>query len=1088
MEKYRLLLVSLAVIGYSIANAQQDIPNIAERDIAAKSPNVAPMFNVVDCPVSYFNGTANISIPLCEVSSGNISIPITLSYSSTGLRPSQEASWVGLGWQLSLNASISRTVKHFDDFDEYDDFHGSNEQVAGYYNPTATEYSRMDHVLNNADAGTHRIIVRDAEPDIFCFSLWNGGGKFIFNRDSINHKMDVIFTDPSGGWKVQVIEFVDTDYKRKHYFEMTDINGNVYEFRKIEQTYTYGRKGRLGESSYNFPNSHYSSSWYLTKIKSASSRDSIVINYDDEYYISPSQESCYRYNWINEGWPNSGNVYGVPWHEQMLYEYIGQSNSLQLGENPYYMWSRTYTKGARIKDITYGNGTKISFQTSTREDMCYQNILYDNDFKSSYYPKKLDRITVHNSNGELVYDYEFQYDYFSGNGQNESYLTKRLKLVKIIDRNDPTKQHTMEYNEGAFPSKQTTQLDYWGYYNGMGKKDGYYCATDMFDNPNTLIFSGEKKYSSYDMTILGQLKSISYPTGGKQMFDYELNEFAAKEYVSKGGELIADNGSIIASSIPNVPYNQYSKTITLTQKAKLCFNGIIHNTNNSIVYGELNKVISVQNVSNGQIVYEYGIPGDFFNKSSDITLNTSVVLNPGKYLVVAHKSTRPYWHDEWKIETHDPSEPTYVQKSITMKGAGLRIKSITADDKVRHFEYYNGKLIITPLLGYKKFYYGADMGGNGDNGNMYFIQTSQSSRPLNSMANGYNLGYKTVKEIIDGNTTTYDYRIRDYSELSFSPDPSQMTNPFFENGLLIRKAVSDKYSETTEYLSKDAPKINAFAPTTGNIYESGYYGITWWYPYSKTIAAENNVKETYTYDDNLMIKSICRTTGGMVSKDSVIYTKDVSDPICQGMTRRNIVAPFKTIQYIDGRLSAGKVMKYRQHTNSMYLPDRIYDIKMDVSDTDDERNLNQRVTYDKYDSNGNPLQVTCDGIPSVYIWGYSNEYPVAEITNMTYQDLLKYITESSLTSIANARTLSSNQMTILANLQKSIATNRLCSSMTIYTYKPLVGITSQIAPNGLTTCYEYDSSGRLVQTSLKTADGNKQTLNKYKYNYKGVQK
>ena len=51
--------------------------------------------------------------------------------------------------------------------------------------------------------------------------------------------------------------------------------------------------------------------------------------------------------------------------------------------------------------------------------------------------------------------------------------------------------------------------------------------------------------------------------------------------------------------------------------------------------------------------------------------------------------------------------------------------------------------------------------------------------------------------------------------------------------------------------------------------------------------------------------------------------------------------------------------------------------------------------------------------------------------------------------------------------------------VTLYTYKPLVGMTSQTTPNGTTTYYTYDSFGRLYQ--VKDDDGH--LKNKYNYHY-----
>ena len=127
-----------------------------------------------------------------------------------------------------------------------------------------------------------------------------------------------------------------------------------------------------------------------------------------------------------------------------------------------------------------------------------------------------------------------------------------------------------------------------------------------------------------------------------------------------------------------------------------------------------------------------------------------------------------------------------------------------------------------------------------------------------------------------------------------------------------------------------------------------------------------------------------------------------------------------------------------------------------------------RINYLSYDEKGNIVSISkTNDLVLTYLWAYSKSYPVAEIKNATYAQVNSVSPNISMLEAGNE----SERLRINNALPGAL--------ITYYTYKPLVGMTSQTDPNGITTYYEYDSSGRLKM--IKDNDG--RILKTYDYHY-----
>ncbi len=258
----KLSLYVLALcLSISIASrGQQSLINDLMPQPVPKSPNAAAMDKYGDYQVSHFTGLPNISIPIFEATSGDLSVPITLSYHASGNRPTDVAGWVGLGWSLSTGGQVTRSV-----------------------NGKPDEHSYYTHPLNAApsNCSSHVYLqyatsnVLDTEPDVFSYSYPGGGGKFIFvNQGTYVNENS---TAPIG--PAYLFPYAPIVVKRVNdqKFQITDERGVLYRFGTSKQ----GATSMEQTNAFNGgnPTIAATTTWNLLDIISPNSNDSIKYTY-----------------------------------------------------------------------------------------------------------------------------------------------------------------------------------------------------------------------------------------------------------------------------------------------------------------------------------------------------------------------------------------------------------------------------------------------------------------------------------------------------------------------------------------------------------------------------------------------------------------------------------------------------------------------------------------------------------------------------------------------------------------------------------------------------------------------------------------
>ncbi len=152
---------------------------------------------------------------MCRISAshtvveGPLSTSISLNYNSSGIKVDELASWVGLGWSMTAQGMISRSVQGKEDENGF----LSNPGIHSIFNTgaCATNPNCVDGPAPCPCTQTMAYLLdgtKDAEPDIFSFSFGDTvanlfsvqTNKFIYYRSRILKSLIIMKTILINGW------------------------------------------------------------------------------------------------------------------------------------------------------------------------------------------------------------------------------------------------------------------------------------------------------------------------------------------------------------------------------------------------------------------------------------------------------------------------------------------------------------------------------------------------------------------------------------------------------------------------------------------------------------------------------------------------------------------------------------------------------------------------------------------------------------------------------------------------------------------------------------------------------------------------
>lgn len=508
------ILILLAITG---VRAQQGYTEMNKRPLPL-TPNVAAMLKFDEIPINYFNGTTDISIPLFEVKNENATIPLVLSYHTGGIKVSEEASWVGLGWNLNIGGCIQEIIVGNPDIETHgfsmSDYNSAPKPVpppGGWgsyqnsYNITEAGFCYVNSTGQVQSYDPMKLAGSNFEYDMFSFSFMGNSGKFLFLGDSsvCLDRKNIIFK--------KIISNSQTIIKA------TTPDGTVYVFDKVGITKTQ----KVCENTNSFAETR---TWYLS-----------LITYPDRRTV--------KFNYIKttaRTLPTADETWIYTEYEPTYQVYSGGARSV--------IQNYSTIDNYFISSVEFDSG-RIDFETSARQDA--ENSL------------KLNNIRLYqNESSEPVKQVGLGYSYFTGTGSpqndwtksslwgqsitcggyqyympSDDFKSKRLKLDRIDllhaaeDGISPA-SYLFEYNE-SLPYKTSFSVDLYGYYNGVNNTGSFlpdYNKLGYWDDriPYAAL-SAVQRPTFADRSVnenskAGTLKKITYPTGGYSTLSYECNK------------------------------------------------------------------------------------------------------------------------------------------------------------------------------------------------------------------------------------------------------------------------------------------------------------------------------------------------------------------------------------------------------------------------------------------------------------------------------------------------------------------------------------------------------------------------------------
>jgi hypothetical protein len=678
------------------------------------SPDAAALGKYGSIPVSPYTGVPSISVPLYTIRSGDLTLPVSLSYHAGGLKVEELASSVGLGWSLNAGGAITRTIRGKADEEEFG-FLDANHYVPkidstinGYGNYTNND---LNNYLNLLAEGT-----MDGEADMYNYNFGGYSGKFVM--DTYGH----VFTIPQSNIKFTFTVNGGGPYIDSFTAITPDGVSYVFGSDAIEKT---NSRISCAVSSGPTNKKDYVTSWFITSMISPTGHQ-INFNYTAENYTVSQTRTQTKY----QVYALQNVQYGAPGHPED--QDCAVSNAIH---------------GVKLSSIAFENGF-VSFTTGARQDISNARFI--------------DSIKI-NDVGMVK---QFKLYYTNTN-------TTRLRLDSLTERSGPVSKKqswNFVYNTDGWTTSSNYQQDWWGYFNGRSSNSTLVPAETLNvyggGSIQTLLLPGANRATDEQAMLGGVLTQVNYPTGGHTSFSYEANHASNVDLdgtsinfppTSHTKQLSNDPGSVYYG--PSGEYNIKIDTMHIVSqsgnKIALSIHGSGFATSADPASGDGNYIIAG--------VSKLDSLGNYVLVSKVPNSDTVIYVLPGTYQVKVTDNKNQGYSDlrpdgfKWEIFISWATNSSSLYYNYIV--GGLRVKQIADYDgssgtsynlKTYQYQqpglsYSSGWLDFQPAYSYNMIYAYGDGLVSPYTLNTYHVRTAVSNYPLGT-TQGSVVGYAHVTE------------------------------------------------------------------------------------------------------------------------------------------------------------------------------------------------------------------------------------------------------------------------------------------------------------------------------------------------------